>query len=312
MKIMKKNNLLVIFIVLAFFAIGFFTYAYHSNAATSYNYTPIEPIPGFEDQSNNFASFIESLYKFGIWTVGIAALLMITIGGFMYMVSAGNTSKMDVAKKVIINAIIGLIIALTAYLILYIINPDLVKINLTLKPLGAGVPSTVTGKPSGAGKCEVLPSSNPCGTQNLNQGCSSFSSNANQMSQICNIESTGGNPIAESGTDRCKDGNAWSIGLFQINMIASASSIGCNGKEIFSVSGSGAQGECLEYKTNSNGLKYCAVRNCSVINQAKYNECKTKLQNPQTNIQVACSLYSASGSGGYKPWINTANRCGIN
>lgn len=56
----------------------------------------------------------------------------------MYLVSAGNTSKMDVAKRVVTDAVIGLIVVLSAYLLLYVINPDLVKIGIVLKPLGSG------------------------------------------------------------------------------------------------------------------------------------------------------------------------------
>lgn len=127
-----------------------------------YDYIQLESIPGFEDSGSDLKSYIESVYKFGIWTVGIAAVLMITIGGFMYLTSAGNTSKMDVAKKVVTDAIIGLVVALGAYLILYVINPDLIKINISMEQLGTssgtGVGTTV---PSSSG--EANSSSVGCG-----------------------------------------------------------------------------------------------------------------------------------------------------
>ncbi len=86
----------------------------------------MEPIPG-SATTTDFPSYIRAIYKFGIWTVGIAALLMISIGGFMYLTSAGNTSKTGQAKEIITDAIIGVILALVSWLLLYTINPDLVK-----------------------------------------------------------------------------------------------------------------------------------------------------------------------------------------
>ncbi len=95
-------------------------------------YTPMEAIPGSGGVENisTFPSYIQAIYKFAIWSVGIAALLMISIGGFMYFMSAGNTSKMDSAKNVIGDALFGLIAIMVASLILYKINPDLININL--------------------------------------------------------------------------------------------------------------------------------------------------------------------------------------
>lgn len=136
----KKYSWIILFF--CFFIIGgIFLFPFLSHA--QYTYTPMEPIPGFSG-ANDFPAFIVAIYKFGIWTVGIAALLMITIGGFMYLTSAGNTSKMDTAKGVIKDALIGLIIAFAAYLILYVINPDLVKVQISFSPIGSGGGSSIT------------------------------------------------------------------------------------------------------------------------------------------------------------------------
>jgi hypothetical protein len=108
-----------------------------SSTSTSgrFNYKLLEGLPGFfsaGDSAPSLPALIIALYNFGIWTVGIAAMFMIVIGGFMYMTSAGNTSSVASAKGIIKDALLGLAAALGAYLILYVINPDLVKINLNL------------------------------------------------------------------------------------------------------------------------------------------------------------------------------------
>jgi hypothetical protein len=142
----KKNNFFIFPFLLLI--VGFFIFSFQSCNAGPYDYEQLEPIPGSSATTGaDLKTYIESIYKFAIWTVGIAAILMITIGGFMYLTSAGNTSKMDNAKRVVVDATIGLIVVLTAYLVLYVINPDLVKITISLKSLSSGMSGAITNKP---------------------------------------------------------------------------------------------------------------------------------------------------------------------
>ncbi len=129
-KISNQKSKIIIALIANFFLVSasFIPLA----ALAAYTYTPMEKIPGFPNAAT-FPDYILAIYKFGIWTVGIAALLMISIGGFMYFTSAGNTAKLGQAKTVIFDALYGLIVALAAYLLLYVINPDLVKVNINLK-----------------------------------------------------------------------------------------------------------------------------------------------------------------------------------
>ncbi len=119
------------FFALAFtiLIVGFFILDTHT-AFGQFSYTPLEKIPG-ASTAKTLPQYIEGIYKFGIWTVGIAALFMLTIGGFVYMTSGGNTSTLSRAKGYITDALIGLVLALVAYLILNVINPDLVNLNLS-------------------------------------------------------------------------------------------------------------------------------------------------------------------------------------
>ena len=96
-------------------------------------YTLLESFPGFFTAGTTgptFPEMILAIYKFGIWTVGIAGLFMLTIGGFWYMTSAGNNATAETAKKIIWDALLGIVAALAAYLIMYVINPDLTRINI--------------------------------------------------------------------------------------------------------------------------------------------------------------------------------------
>ena len=73
------------------------------------------------------AEYIAIIYR---WLVGFAAVLAVvamTWGGVQWLTSAGESGKIQEARKVIGNAIIGLVLALGSYLLLAAINPRLVQ-----------------------------------------------------------------------------------------------------------------------------------------------------------------------------------------
>lgn len=127
----KKTKILTILAISL--ALVFVAQHFAQAASAGLQYTLLESFPGFFTAGTtapDFPSMILAIYKFGIWTVGIAGLFMLVIGGFMYMVSAGNTSAAGSAKGIIWDSLLGITAALAAYLIMYVINPDLTKINI--------------------------------------------------------------------------------------------------------------------------------------------------------------------------------------
>lgn len=140
---------------LSIWAASVFFFFPASVLAGPFDYVPMEKIPGF-NVSGNFPDYIMAVYKFGIWSVGIAALLMIMVGGFMYITSAGNNASMEKAKGIIFDSVIGILLALTAYLLLYVINPELVKIKLisgTIPAGGGGISGGSGGGGGGGAAC---------------------------------------------------------------------------------------------------------------------------------------------------------------
>jgi hypothetical protein len=153
---MKRKTLFILITALFFMSLGGIAHA-------EFKYTLLESFPGFFTAGTTgpeLPAMILAIYKFGIWTVGIAGLFMLTIGGFMYMASAGNNATVTSAKKIIADSLLGIIAALGAYLIMYVINPDLTNINIafTQAQLGAGTgaaPATTgtTGAGGSTGTC---------------------------------------------------------------------------------------------------------------------------------------------------------------
>lgn len=72
-------------------------------------------------------AFISSVYSFALTVVGIAVFIQIVRAGFLWLTAVGDASKAGTAKSMMTNAVIGAILLFGAYMILFTINPDLVK-----------------------------------------------------------------------------------------------------------------------------------------------------------------------------------------
>lgn len=71
--------------------------------------------------------YLSSLYYWFLGVVGIAALFAIVFGGVLYMFSGTSLTKTEQARSWIANGIYGIIIAAFSFILLYVINPDLVN-----------------------------------------------------------------------------------------------------------------------------------------------------------------------------------------
>ncbi|MEA2113734.1 MAG: hypothetical protein U9P63_03725 [Patescibacteria group bacterium] len=81
----------------------------------------------------DLAQYISYFYTFGLGLVALLAVGGLAIGGFLYMLSDTISSKEE-AKKYIWSALSGLVLLLSAYLILNTINPNLVKLKAPTLP----------------------------------------------------------------------------------------------------------------------------------------------------------------------------------
>ncbi len=86
------------------------------------------------------AQFIRAFISF----LGIIAVIFVVYGGFVYMTAGGDPKRLETAKRLLRNAIIGLVIALSSFVIAQFVIGQLEK--------AAGAPSDITGA-SDAGGC---------------------------------------------------------------------------------------------------------------------------------------------------------------
>ena len=150
-----------VFLFLAIIIAGLFLTNINSTEAVAWK--TITDLPGLPAGSAvSLSDFIIVLYDFLLSAVGIAAMFMIVVGGFRYLTAAGNAASMAEAKDIIYSALYGLILALSTWIIVSTINPDL----LYLKKPGTTVSHT---------DYSCMSSSLSCNTDAAKDGCNAGS-----------------------------------------------------------------------------------------------------------------------------------------
>jgi len=281
------------------------------NGDTNTTYKLLAPLPGFDgiyQVASNcpLGEYLRIMFNLLMGIAAVLAMIMIVAGGIEYMASELPSAKGDGMSKVK-NAILGLLLALGAYLILYEINPNLLNVCLeiprakvTVKPITEAEQAL---NRSGAGKCEIVtdPKSD-CHPDKLKEhfpgntgGTAPFDTNAALASAICNGESNG--VVADVSMDKCANsqggagGANFSFGLFQVNAVSHRNNLpaasGC--KDAFSIPTGHGQ-------LQGNKIPGSDSWTCTIKNQAKYDQCKNWLLKPENNIAYAVTLSKSQQS----------------
>lgn len=148
---MKKNNLsLKILFLIPILFFGVLLIGKIGSAAESFTLTT-KYLPTEIETGGDIPTFLNSVYMWGISIVGILALFQLIIGGFQYMTSGAIDQKSS-AKEKITDALIGLVLALSSFLILNIASPELTMFKdlelSKIEDLIAGAPGTQPTTPN--------------------------------------------------------------------------------------------------------------------------------------------------------------------
>jgi amino acid transporter len=108
MRDLKKRNLLIP--LLSFFLLLSFPYL---SFAQEYENELTQGTIIVEEE--DLIKIIFEVIRYLLSFLGVAAVLIIIYGGFLWMSAGGNPEKVEKAKKIISQAIIGLIIILLSY-----------------------------------------------------------------------------------------------------------------------------------------------------------------------------------------------------
>lgn len=155
---MKKNSIHLkytrVISTIFFFIISFFCYSFVSAETTleeiisapqprikipGLNFTDGKTVAGSLEEKTGpsgagqyidvpyLGEYLAAMFRLAVVSASILAVIFIIIGGFIWTTSGGNPQRIDSAKKMIGRSLSGLIIAVSSYVILFTINPELVE-----------------------------------------------------------------------------------------------------------------------------------------------------------------------------------------
>lgn len=116
----KIKKIILFAVSIAVFFMPFLVYAVEP-------YVPIEEIPLVGKQTE-ITNYLKGIFQFGVAAIAIVSMLAIMIGGYLYIFSGGSKG-VEKAKTMIVNALLGLGLALVSWIIVYTINPDLIELK---------------------------------------------------------------------------------------------------------------------------------------------------------------------------------------
>lgn len=115
-------------------------------AANDGKFVPLTTLPGIKDfvGATSLPILLGSIYKICIGVAATVAVLQIMRAGVMYMGGDSITEKKE-ARSLIAMSIVGLILVLSPTIVFSIINPDILKLDIS-QSLGKLAPGDATGQ----------------------------------------------------------------------------------------------------------------------------------------------------------------------
>lgn len=185
---MRRLTLIVLF------ALATLAAATPAFAASGSTFQPIVSLPAASGNGGtpygSLCDYLNSAFKLAIAAAIILAVLMIVVDGFKYMTSEAIGSKKD-ALGGIRSALFGLLLLLGSYLILYIVNPQILNLGV-LSPNGDML-GGCTGNLN-AGGTSNTPLMNQDSTQIANTAITPISTDLSALGTI---------PAVNLGTEWC-------------------------------------------------------------------------------------------------------------
>lgn len=151
----KIKKIIAVLVVLA----AIFSFAAEATAAEG-DPTVLAPLPGVANRAGDtttFNQYVPAIFNLAIGLSAVFAVFMIVVGGFQYISTDAIQKKSD-GKERIKNSVYGLIMVICAYLVLYTINPNLLKLDLNIETIKVSptVSKVALGGESSAGTGKTL------------------------------------------------------------------------------------------------------------------------------------------------------------
>ena len=127
---MKKEQIKQIKLLSLFLTIGFFTCFFVFASEIDWPVSPMGTALTRDYGETSLTTLVKYMYEWGISLGALAAFISIIVAGFNYLTSAGNSSKINEAKKRITASFLGIALLLGTVLILNTINPEITSLEI--------------------------------------------------------------------------------------------------------------------------------------------------------------------------------------
>ena len=241
--------------------------------AQSKEYTVLAPLPGTtiagDPTKASLESYIPGLFNLIIGLAAVLAVGWIIWGGIEYITTDSWNGKQE-GKNRIWNAVIGLFIVITSWLILFTINPNLLNLNLNIKSSTVTAPAGgLTGTPSAScTDCVAIPSIIP--VKNGGNISASILSNVQGMDSSLGTmdwQITEANPPSSGHTSACHNNGT----CFDANFLLPGQAVARENIETFlnAATSNGFGGTIYEVATQAAKDNIISSGKISKANEAK-------------------------------------------
>jgi len=97
-------------------------------------FVPLAPIPVLNEGYESLPDYLNAVFSLVIGVGAILAVIMIVYNGLQYMTQEAVTEKKDAIGS-IRGAVLGLLLLLGSFLILFVINPEILELNALTQSL---------------------------------------------------------------------------------------------------------------------------------------------------------------------------------
>lgn len=132
-----KNLLLTLLLLLALLAWSHLALAEETKVKLQ---VPLSGVNEFSAKEG-VPTYIALWFNLVVGSAAVLATVYIVWGGFKWLTAAGNVAKISDAKTTISSALAGLLLAIFSYSILYLVNPNLLKLTIT-QDISSGAETT--------------------------------------------------------------------------------------------------------------------------------------------------------------------------
>ncbi|MFZ2593856.1 MAG: hypothetical protein WAX38_03740 [Minisyncoccia bacterium] len=94
------------------------------------------------EEYDSIGPFLNAIFKMSISIGGVVAVSQFVYGGLVYMMSESGAVQMGESKGRMTNAVLGLLMLLSTYIIFQQINPDMLKLSVEPVPIQANPNAT--------------------------------------------------------------------------------------------------------------------------------------------------------------------------